>query len=243
MRQSGLGTCLLLALALGSPGCAVRVAADPQAPAVDRPADTTAWAVLWSDDFDRAEPGGSWKPVTGRWSVEGGALKGVFARDRAVPFEFYAADAAFQGEGLPETAQISYESWSPDEVGSEAEMLNGGGTRGLIVALYGTPHPALRARAAVVFLQAAAARFATAAANRGFAFRPGVRHKVRVVRQPEGVTAFVDGERVVSAAVGGQPGSGEPRLHLAGTFGKDGSVIYFDNVEIRVPPTPEGRDR
>jgi len=216
-------------------GCSVKTVATQQLPPVTQRADTTGWVALWSDDFNRVDLGESWKPRIGQWSLEGGALKGVFARDRSVPFEFFTADVILQGRPLPETVEIRYESWSPDEIGSEAKLLNDDGTRGVIAALYGTPHPALQSKAAVLFVMTEANSFDTVAVNERFSFKPQDHHKVRIVRQPEGVTAFVDGEQVVSAAVGTRPESREPKLHLVGTFGKEGTLVFFDNLEIRVP--------
>jgi hypothetical protein len=232
MRSNRLVSCILLTVATG---CSVNVRATQLVPPVAQPLDTTAWITLWSDNFNRAELGERWKPTISQWSVAGGTLKGVFARDRSVPFEFYTADVTLQGRPLPETVEIRYESWSPAEIGSEAKLLNDDGTRGIIAALYGTPHPALQAKAAVVFVMTGANRFDTVATNPRFAFKPQDHHQVRIVRQPEGVTAFVDGEQVISAAVGTRPESREPNLHLVGDFGKEGTVVFFDNLEIRVP--------
>jgi hypothetical protein len=237
MRRMGLLSSLIVVLVMGSAGCYVRVATGPtQTPPVSRLLDTEAWSVLFSDDFDRAEPGPKWTPSGGLWSIESGALKGVLkaAENSQIPLSI--ADVGLQGTALPETVEIRYESWSPDAIGSEAKLLDGGATQGLILALYGTPHPALGATAAVIFLQSAG-RYQISAANRGFEFKPKEHHRVRIVRQPDGVTVFVDGQRIASAAIGGQPQSREMNLHLAGSFGKIDSVVFFDKLEIRVPPT------
>ena len=232
MRRRWLNSCILLAFAAG---CSVRVGVAPRVPPTFQPVDTTAWVTHWSDDFNRAEPGEQWRPMIGTWSVKHGALMGRLTKDQSTTIKNYAADVILQHLPLPEVVEIRYETWSPAEIGSEAKLLSDDGTQGVIAALYGTPHPALQEKAAIVFLMMGTNRFETAAANQKFAFTPNVHHKVRIVRQAEGITAFVDGEQVVSAALGARPQNREPNLHLVGSFGKEGSEVFFDSVEIRVP--------
>ncbi|HEV3165249.1 MAG TPA: hypothetical protein VGZ22_14580 [Isosphaeraceae bacterium] len=203
--------------------------------------DTEGWNVLVSDDFNRDELGKRWQPTIGGWSIEDGAIKGVLRRDQTVPYELNIADIGLQQQKLPATVEIRYESWSPDELGSEAKLLNSDGTRGLIAALYGAPHPAIKSKGAVVFLQEMAGRFVIAAVNERFDFKSKDRHKVRIVRQPEGITIFADGKQVISASMNNRSGTQEPYLHLVGTFGKEGAVVFFDNLEIRVPPTNDSQ--
>jgi hypothetical protein len=57
---------------------------------------------------------------------------------------------------------------------------------------------------------------------------------VRIVPRPEGVTLYVDGSQVISAALTG-PAAREQSLRLVGTFGREGSAVYFDNLVIRAP--------
>jgi hypothetical protein len=231
---------LIAAVAPGASGCSVRIAAAPgPAAPVKQPADTKGWVELVADDFDREEIGKLWRPTRGAWSIEGGALKGVLAADPTMPAGSGLADVLLRGRDLPPVVEVSYESWSPDEVGSEAKLLDADASQGLIAALYGVPHPALASKGAVVFLQAGANRYDVVATDRAFAFRPEVRHKVRIVRQPEGVTVFVDEKPVISAAVGAAPEARQPGLHLVGTFGREGSVVYFDHLKIRVPAPAE----
>ena len=49
---------------------------------------------------------------------------------------------------------------------------------------------------------------------------------------------FFDGNEVVSADVSAAKDLRDLTLHLQGTFGNEGSVIYFDNLEVRVPQPP-----
>ena len=236
MRHSRPVLCVLLVVATG---CSVRVRSSARVSPIAQPLDTTDWVTFWSDDFNRTEPGANWKAIVGQVSMADGALNGVFARDPSVPFAFYSADLAPEGRALPDTVEIRYECWSPADVGSEAKLLDGAGMRGLVMALYGTPHPALKSKAAAVFAMTGPNRFDTVAANEQFVFTPHDHHKVRIVRQPEGVTVFVDGGPATSAAMGTRPELREPNLHLAGTFGKEGIAIFFDNLEIRVPAGPK----
>ena len=48
-------------------------------------------------------------------------------------------------------------------------------------------------------------------------------------------TFFLDGEKVLSANVSDAKGFRDLNLHLAGTWGKEGSVVSFDNLEVRIP--------
>jgi hypothetical protein len=73
-------------------------------------------------------------------------------------------------------------------------------------------------------------------APRNTALTPKVRHKVRLVRKEDQATFFLDGKKVLSPNVSDAKGFRDLNLHLAGTWGKEGSVVYFDNLEVRIPP-------
>jgi hypothetical protein len=79
--------------------------------------------------------------------------------------------------------------------------------------------------------------FQPAGANTSVTLTPGVRHRIRLLREPRRMTLFVDGEQVLSAPV---PGLEAPNLQLQGVWGKVGAVIEFDNVEVRAPRPPAG---
>lgn len=227
----------LLSIVLAVSGCSVRVGTGPPptaVPPVKNPADTSNWEPLFIDDFDRADIGAAWTVLIGQWSVENGTLKGVLTSDSSALDNFHQAAIQLASVNLPESVEIAYETCSPDEVGSEGKLLNESGTRGVIAALYSTPHPAINARCATLLVQKTAGQFDFVAVNRSYVPQLKSKRSVRIVRQPEGITVFVDGTQVVSAALT-DPTAHEGTLRLVGTFGREGSVAYFDNLVIRAP--------
>ena len=90
--------------------------------------------------------------------------------------------------------------------------------------------------AAAVMVQTGTSQFEFASVEKAFQFTPKDHHRIKLVRQPEGVTVFVDGTQVLSAAVGDRRESQEPNFHLVGTFGPKGSIVFYDNFAIRTPP-------
>jgi len=200
----------------------------------DRP-DTDNWKVVFSDKFDRDKVGERWKVVHGDWTIENGALKGRLSKKDLGQFDYHDADIALQGTKIPATVEVRYESWSPDEVGSEAKYLTAADDGGIIIACLGVEHPAYKAKGtmAFVFKEMAYQRVGT---EPNAEFAPKVRHKVRLVRKEDEVTLFLDGKKVLSADVSDAKGLRDLNLHLVGTWGKEGSVVYFDNLEVRIPP-------
>ena len=67
-----------------------------------------------------------------------------------------------------------------------------------------------------------ASELQTAGASTSFALTPGVRHRVRLLREPRRMTLFVDGARVVSSRV---PALEAPTLQLQGVWGEVGAVV------------------
>lgn len=237
MFQSSKRIAQLLSIVLAISGCSVRVGIGPTptaAPPVKNPADTSNWQPIFVDDFDRADTGAAWNVLIGQWSLENGTLKGVLTRDSSASGNFHQASIKLASVDLPESVEIAYDTWSPDEVGSEAKLLNDSGTRGVIAALYATPHPAINARCAALLVQKTAGQFDFVAVNHSYVPNLKSKRSVRIVRQPEGITVYVDGTQVVSAGLT-DPTAREGTLRLVGTFGGEGSVVYFDRLSIRAP--------
>lgn len=227
----------LLSIVLATSGCSVRVGVGPTPTAVrpvKNPADTSNWQPIFVDDFDRADTGASWNVNIGQWSVENGALKGMLTRDSSGTGNFHQASIQLASVKLPESVEIAYDTWSPDEIGSEGKLLNESGTRGVVAALYATPHPAIGERSSTLLVQKTAGQFDFVAVNRSYVPQLKSKRSVRIVRQPEGITVYVDGTQVVSAALT-DAAAREATLRLVGTFGREGSVAYFDNLAIRAP--------
>ncbi len=197
--------------------------------------DTDGWKVVYSDKIDRDKVGESWKVVHGDWTIENGALKGRLSKKDLGQFDYHDADIALKVTKIPATVEIRYETWSPDEVGSEAKFLTEADDGGIIVACLGVEHPAYKAKGTMVFVFMEKS-YRSVGREPNAEFAPKVRHKVRLVRKEDQVTLFLDGKQVLSADVADAKGLRDLNLHLVGTWGKEGSVVYFDNLEVRIPP-------
>jgi hypothetical protein len=208
----------------------------PGATRGDDAPDTDKWNVVFSDKFDREKVGERWKVVYGDWTIEDGALKGRLSKKDLAAYEYHEADIALKGTEIPATVEVRYETWSPDEVGSEAKFLTEASDAGIVMACLGVIHPAYRAKGTMAFVFKDTAYRCVGRAPRNTALTPKVRHKVRLVRKEDQATFFLDGEKVLSPNVSDAKGFRDLNLHLAGTWGKEGSVVYFDNLEVRIPP-------
>jgi hypothetical protein len=196
--------------------------------------DTSTWKVVFADNFDRDKVGDRWKVAHGEWSVEDGALKGKLTKRDDVEYEYRDADIVLKETKIPTSVEIRYETWSPDALGSEAKFLTEAADRGIIMAFLGVEHPFYQEKGAMVFVQQT--NFTKVAGNSGTDLAPKLHHKVRLVRQENRVTLFLDDKEVLSADVSAASDFRDLQLHLVGTWGKEGSVVYFDNIEVRVPP-------
>jgi len=214
---------------------AVLLGISPGATRGDDGPDTNGWKVVYSDKFDRDKVGERWKVVYGDWTIENGALKGRLRKEELGQYDFHEADIALQGTKIPATVEVRYETWSPDEVGSEAKFLTEADDGGIIMACLGVEHPAYKAKGTMAFVFKEIV-YRSVGSEPNAELAPKVRHKVRLVRKDDQVTVFLDGKKVLAADVSDAKGLRDLNLHLVGTWGKEGSVVYFDNLEVRIPP-------
>jgi hypothetical protein len=196
--------------------------------------DTSNWKVIFSDKFDRDKIGDGWKTAHGEWVLENGALKGTLRKRNDVEYDYHDARIALKDTEIPTAVEISYETWSPDEIGSEAKFLTEAADEGIIMGFLGVEHPFYKEKGAMVFVQQT--NFNRVASNNEAELAPTVHHKVRLVRKDDRVTLFLDGKEILSADVSAAKEFRDLKLHLVGTWGKERSVVYFDNLEVRVPP-------
>jgi hypothetical protein len=222
-------SCLFVVVLLGASYAATKRGDAP---------DTTKWKVIFSDKFDRDKIGDGWKTAHGEWVVEDGVLKGTLRKRNDVQYEYHDADIALTEKEIPAVVEVSYETWSPDEIGSEAKFLTEAADAGIIMAFLGVEHPFYKEKGAMVFVQDT--NFARVASNKEAELAPTVHHKIRLVRENDRVTLFLDSKEILSADVSAAKEFRDLKLHLVGTWGKDGSIVYFDNLEVRVPP---GQDK
>jgi hypothetical protein len=122
---------------------------------------------------------------------------------------------------------------APDEIGSETTFLTAAADAGIVMGFLGVEHPFYREKGAMVFVQQT--NFMRVASERTADLAPTVHHKVRLVRKEDRVTLFLDGKEILSADVSNAKELRDLKLHLVGTWGKEGSVVYFDNLLVRVP--------
>jgi hypothetical protein len=197
--------------------------------------DTESWKIVFSDKFDGGKVGERWKTVHGDWSIEDGALKGRLTKKEQPGYDYHETDIALKGVEIPSNVEIRYDTWSPDEVGSEAKFLTQAGDGGIVLAFLGVDHPAFNAKGAMAFVFKDMS-YEMVGREPGAVLVPKERHKVRMVRKEDQVTLFLDGKKVLSADVSNARGLHDLNLHLVGTWGKEGSVVYFDNLEVRTRP-------
>ena len=103
------------------------------------------------------------------------------------------------------------------------------------MSFMGALHPAYQEKGAMLYF-VEQGKYYRVSANKEAEFTPKVRHKVRLVRKENRVTLCLDGKVAVSADVSSAKDLRDLGLLLQGTTGKEGSFVYFDNFEIRVPP-------
>ena len=217
---SGLFVAMLVGVSHGA-------ATDSDAP------DTSKWKVVFSDKFDRDKVGDRWKVAHGDWTVEDGVLKCTLRKRNDVQYEYHDADIALKDTEIPPIVEVSYDTWSPDEIGSEAKFLTEAADNGIVMAFLGVEHPFYKEKGAMVFVQQT--NFKRVAADKTAELGPTVHHKVRLVRKEDRVTLLLDGKEILSADVSDAKELRDLKLHLVGTWGKEGSVVYFDNLEVKVP--------
>jgi hypothetical protein len=197
--------------------------------------DTSSWKIVFSDKFDGNKVGERWKVVHGDWSIEDGALKGRLSKKEQPGYDYHEADIALKGIETPTNVEVRYDTWSPNEVGSEAKFLTEANDGGIIMACLGVDHPAFNAKGAMAFVFKDMS-YDMVGREPSAVLIPKERHKVRIVRKENQVTLFLDGKKVLSADVSNAKGLRDLNLHLVGTWGKEGSVVYFDNLEVRTGP-------
>src|SRR5262249_49148620 len=160
---------------------------------------TDGWTVLFADDFERPDLGDRWEARNGRWSIEGGALRGELAK--AQDADRVAAVARLRIDTLPSTAEVRFDCWSPDAVNSEAYLHADDGAHGLLAVLIGGRNQwAINGPPGVsLVLQSGRALFQEVASSQKVRVERNRRYHVRLLREPRRLTLFVDGVEVASA--------------------------------------------
>jgi WD40 repeat protein/serine/threonine protein kinase/tetratricopeptide (TPR) repeat protein len=198
----------------------------------ETPLRTDDWPVIFSDDFERKELGERWAP--GGCSIERGVLKGVLQPSAQVPGFSYAG-AMPRDLPMPSSAEVRFDCWTPHALNLEVNFHNYTRKLGLCSMFAGIGNPAFNRgeKGAMITVQTAGSYHQTAV-NSAFALQPNQRYRFRVLREPRRLTLFADDKQVLTARV---PNLDVPYLHLQGSFGRAGDVIYIDNVEVHAPET------
>src|SRR5207237_480224 len=115
---------------------------DARLPALPK---TDDWPVIFTDDFNRAQPGENWEPVTGNWSIEQGTLRGEMHPAPEVPTGVNHADICLRSPRLPATVELRFDCWSPDAVIAGGTVQNDAHTQVQGGMLMGTSNPSLSA--------------------------------------------------------------------------------------------------
>ena len=191
--------------------------------------DTSQWKVLFRDDFNRAALGDRWGAHPG-WSLEGGRLRG-----RLSPVTYHkipVLNVSLQPKlKLPATVEVRFDCWTSEDMNVYAMFSKAGASQGLQAWLLGVPaHFSMRG--AGIVWQGGPLHFPLLASNSHVDVQPNRRYQIRVLREPRRLTLFVNGVEAVTAVV---PLLETQTLTLGGMFGKPGSEISLDNVEVRAP--------
>ena len=211
---------------------------DPNA--IDTPVpDTSDWTVQFEDNFDD-NISEDWQRISGEWSVVDGAACGILEQPEG-GFEAYdRLEREFQD--LPDTFELKYDTWTsaPMLASSFLRLPTDSPTPlGHRIALTSFPD-----RLLVFQGQPGTGVSLETSADFGywinrnasdFNVEPGQHYKVRILRQPQRITVFVDGQQVLSERVRNTA----TRSIRFFARGEDGTKMFVDNVKIRVPPTPE----
>lgn len=190
---------------------------------------TRDWPIRFADDFNGTNLGDRWSTKAGRWSVEDGALRGVL---EPVDGDIEQAAINLRGVELPRTVEIRFECWSPGPMVFEAKLVDEPKRLGLLALLVGDAHPSLNDGKLGGLLLVRNPDYGTVASNTSLAFEAGKHYAIRVVREPKQLTLLIDDVVIVSSPV---PDLDVPQLLLQGSWAKAGSVLYFDNVQVRAP--------
>jgi WD40 repeat protein len=206
------------------------------------PVSTDDWPVIFADKFERTELGPRWQPVKGTWSVEADRLKGVLAHTPIPPVlpEFNSALILPRDLPMPSTVEVRFDCWTADEVNCEVKFHDADLANGLCTMLMGNPTAFSSGEKGSLIIVESMGGYRTVADNTTVTLEPNRHYRVRVLREPERLSVFVDGRPVITHPV---PRLDVPFLHLQGSFGKAGGVIYFDNVEVRAPEHTAGERR
>jgi tetratricopeptide (TPR) repeat protein len=219
--------------------------------------DTSNWQVLFEDNFDEGISD-QWQQSTGEWEIVDGAAAGILRPQNTSELAFGRLERKLTN--LPTTFEVEYETWTSDPMLSACLLRHIPATNllDLLGSLSGSAKNSdpLGHRIALASLPnfeltkqgkpAGGVSLATVAPF-GFWFNqttpnhtvePNRHYKVRIIRQPQRITVFVDGKQIMSERVR------DLKTRAIRFFGRgeEGTTLFVDNVKVRVPVVVNSAD-
>ncbi len=180
--------------------------------------------------------GDQWKALNGGWTIDHGAARGVFGPELEDANNFAATIVV--KKQMPAHVEVSYDVWSPGVIDWETKLHNPrkhSSLIGLHVSHVGQPFCGGEQGFAIL-VQSGEFNYQEVA-SRQEPIEAGRKYHVRMVRAPGRWQMFVDGQAVLQCDA--TEAVDVPDLRIQGSHGKQGDVIFIDNVLIRASKTTE----
>ncbi|XZE52262.1 protein kinase domain-containing protein [Planctomycetaceae bacterium SH139] len=189
------------------------------------------WPIIMQERFeDTDELTANWRPQTGKWAIEDGQLVGVLGTVEQPGVTFSAALIDHQ-QRLPEDVEVEFDFMSTEPTGIEAGFYDGD-EHALEVELLSVENPFLLMKGALIWTRMGGNNYGQHGVNKAFEMPVGERVRVRLRREGEAFTAFVNDMEVTQVRIQTRR---LPYLLFQGIYGPSGSKFYIDNIVIRAP--------
>ena len=135
---------------------------------------------------------------------------------------------------MPDTVEVEYDTWSPEPAASVVRIVRGSEHRGYFAQLSSLPDPKraeVDAASTGAHLLIQDEVLHLAGHDSAFPVEANQRYHVRLVRQRQRLTMFVNGEEILSERI---HHFYTPTLVFTAR-GPVGARVYFDNVRVRAP--------
>jgi tetratricopeptide (TPR) repeat protein len=215
---------------------------DPDA--VDLPVpESSEWTVLFEDNFDNSISQ-DWQRLAGEWSVVEGAACGTLKQ----PNGGFEGNCRLEREipDLPSTFEVEYEVKTQLQMLAACILRSGDDVvqpNGHRVALTSFPDRDLVNQGkpglgASLLIHASVGNWFSQSAP-DFRFEPNRLYKVRILRQPQRITVFVNDEQILSERVRNI----DTRSIRLIARGEEGMKMFVDNFRVRTPPMIPDSDK
>ena len=204
---------------------------------IDQPVpDTSQWKVLLEEDFDDGLSD-DWKQITGKWTVVDGVACGMLEQPQGAVNSAYGR-LEHEIADLPTTFEVEYEVWTSAPMLAACFLRKSGPPKppyGHRVALASYPdyqftNQGKPGKGVNLVAQAEFGHWVEGAAN-DFEVNPNQHYKVRIIRQPQRITVFIDGNEVMSHRVRDI----ETKTIRFFARGEVGTKMFIDDVRLRIP--------